>query len=347
MVPIKTGNCNENNGGHGPVEALLLEGGLGVGVGAGEGDGDGGALVGAGTGRGDFASVLTDDGVDEEEAETGAFDFGGGSAGGAVEALEDALELIGGKADALVRDGDGNPGIAVDGESAADVDGFGRVFNCVVEDVEDCSAEVFKDAKGEEADIAGDGFKEDAIRRKVITRDSDGDAVGDEGAKVDEGTILPAVALAELAGLEDLLDGGEETVGVGEHDFVEVLTLRFFDGASLEGFEVEADAGDGGFELVSDGVDERVLTLVAANFADEEDGIEYDPGDESGEEEDTEDKKGDGALAGDHDPANVEGNGESDEENAEGDEEGDGSAASVDVHGLWGSIAGLGCEDGV
>ena len=72
----------------------------------------------------------------------------------------------------------------------------------------------------------------------------------------------------------------------------------FFDvaGAALEGFEVEADAGDGSFELVGDGVEEGVLTLVAADLADQEDGVEDDAGDEGGEEDDAEDGEGDGAL---------------------------------------------------
>ena len=52
-------------------------------------------------------------------------------------------------------------------------------------------------------------------------------------------------ALAELAGLEDLLDGGEQAVGVGAHDGVELLALGLVAGMALEGFEVEPDAGDG------------------------------------------------------------------------------------------------------
>src|SRR5579871_131847 len=98
--------------------------------------------------------------------------------------------------------------------------------------------------------------------------------------------------LAKLTGFEDLFDGGEEAVGVGEHDGVELLALGLVDGAALEGFEVEADAGDGGLEFVGDGVEEGVLTLVAADLADEEDGVEDDSGDEEGEENDAEDGEG-------------------------------------------------------
>jgi hypothetical protein len=213
------------------------------------------------------------------------------------------------------------------------VDAVGGVFDCVVEDVEDGGAEVFGDAEGVEADGAGGRLEEDAGGGEIVALEGDGDAVGEEGFDVDEGAVLLAVALAELAGLEDLLDGGEEAVGVGEHDFVELLALRLFDRTALEGFEVEADAGDGSFELVGDGVEEGVLTLVAANLSDEEDGVENDASDEAGEEDDAQDGEGEVSLVA-NDPIDVEGDETTDEERAKGDEEGDSSAASGDVHGL-------------
>ena len=178
----------------------------------------------------------------------------------------------------------------------------------------------------------GIGFEEDAVGGEMVALESDGDAVGDEGGEVDDGAVLLTVTLAKLAGFEDLLDGGEEAVGVGEHDLVELLALGFFDGAALQGFEVEPDAGDGSLELVGDGVEEGVLPLVAADLADEEDGVEDDAGDESREEDDAEDEEGHGALV-EEDPGDLR-DGEADEDGAKGDEEGDGSAASGDVHGL-------------
>ena len=136
-----------------------------------------------------------------------------------------------------------------------------------------------------------------------------------------------------MAGFQDLLDGGEEAVGVSEHDGVKLLPLGFVDGAALEGFEIEPDAGDGSFELVGDGVEEGILTLIAADLADQEDGVEDDAGDEDGEENDADDEDGDALLVVD-DVGDVEGDGDADEEDAQGDEGGDGSAASGNVHGL-------------
>jgi hypothetical protein len=277
--------------------------------------------------------VLAGDVANEEEAKACALDLCDGTARDAVEAFEDAFELARVEAYAGVGDGERDSCVIDDGEGAADVDAFGGIFDGVVEDIDDGGAEVFGDAESVETDGARDRFEDDAAGRKIVALEGDGDAVGDEGVEVDEGAILLAVTLTELTGFENLLDGGEEAVGVGEHDLVELLPLRFFDRAALEGFEVEADAGDGGFEFVGDGVEEGVLTLVAADLADEEDCVENDAGYESGEQDDAEDDKSDVASV-ENDPGYVEGNETADKQSAEGDEEGDSSAASGDVHGL-------------
>ena len=68
------------------------------------------------------AAVLAGDGADEEEADAGALDADGVAAGDAVEALEDALELVGREADAGIGDGECDVGVADDGDGAVDVD---------------------------------------------------------------------------------------------------------------------------------------------------------------------------------------------------------------------------------
>jgi len=215
------------------------------------------------------------------------------------------------------------------------VDAVRGVFDGVVEDVDDGGAEIFGDAESLEADGSWDGFEDDAAGREVVALEGDGDAVRDEGVEIDESAVLLAVALAELSCFEDLLDGGEETVGVGEHDLVELLFLFFRGRAALEGFEVEANAGNGGFEFMGDGVEEGVLTLVAPDFADQKDGVENNTGDQDGEEDDPEHEQGEMALvANANNPGDVEEDGEAGEQYAESDEDGDGAAASGDVHGL-------------
>ena len=277
--------------------------------------------------------MLADYVANQEEAEASAFDLDGVASGNAVEAVEDAFVLVRWKTEAGIGNAEGGPSVVRDGERTADVGSVGGVFDGIVEEVDDGGAEVVGDALNMEPDGAGDGFEDDAVGLKVVTLEGDGDAVGDEGVEVDEGAVLQAMPLTQLAGFEDLLDGGEEAVGVGEHDLVELLFLLFRGCPALEGFKVEADAGDGGFELVGDGVEEGVLTLVTANLTNEEDGVEHDAGDDEQKENRAKDGEGKGTLVPD-DPADVEGDETADDERAKGDIESDSSAASSDVHGL-------------
>jgi len=100
---------------------------------------------------------------------------------------------------------------------------------------------------------------------------------------------------------------------------------------ALESFEVEADAGDGGFEFVGDGLEKRVLALVATNFADQEDGVDDDAGDEDGKEHDAQEVDGKAAAVV-VDPGDVEDDGERGETHAERDEKRSGSAAACEIH---------------
>jgi hypothetical protein len=111
--------------------------------------------------------VLAGDGADQEEAEAGAADARGVAARNAVEALEDAFELVGGKADASVGDGEGDVAVFDDGERAADFDGVGRVLDGVFEEIEDCGAEVL----GEGASWMASGWR--WWRRRVMAMQSE------------------------------------------------------------------------------------------------------------------------------------------------------------------------------
>jgi len=77
-----------------------------------------------------------------------------------------------------------------------------------------------------QADVAGDGGELDGFGGEVVAEEGDGDAVGDQRGELEEDAVLGAAG-AQFAGLEDLLDGGEETVGVGQHDGVELVALGF------------------------------------------------------------------------------------------------------------------------
>ena len=302
-----------------------------TGSGEGEGKNKKGALVSPLALSGDVAAMLASDGADKKEAETSALDTNGVAPGYAVEAVEDALELVFGDAEALIGDGKGYVVVAGDGERDGDVEVVGAVLDGVVEEIEDGGAKVFGDGVDAEFDLAGDGRKGDGFRRKVMTGKRDGDALGDERLELEQGALLLAGALAELAGLEDLLDGGQETIGVGAHDGVKLAALVFVDGSALEGLEIKTDACYWGFKLVGDGVEEGVLALVATNFADEKDGVEDETGDDDHTEDGAQDVVGETDFVG-KDPGDVERDGEAAEQRAEGDEGSDGSAAAIEVH---------------
>ncbi len=189
-----------------------------------------------------------------------------------------------------------------------------------------------------QADPEWDGCKLDCLGWEVVAQERDSDAVGDEWGEFEQYTILIA-SCAEFARFEDLLDGAEETVRVGEHDLVELLPLSFGNFSALEGFEVEADRSDRSLELVSDSVEEGILALIAADFADQEDSVEDDTRGEQGEEDHAKNDGGDASLVKD-DPGDVIRDEATDEQHSKCDREGNGSASSVHVHGVEMSIVG-------
>ncbi len=73
--------------------------------------------------------MLSDDGADQEQAEAGALDLHCVAAGNAVEALEDALEVVGCKAKAVIRDGEGYLCVPEDSDRTEDVDAVRRILD--------------------------------------------------------------------------------------------------------------------------------------------------------------------------------------------------------------------------
>ncbi len=138
----------------------------------------------------------------------------------------------------------------------------------------------------------------------------------------------PEVRL-RAAGSQDLFDGVQQPVAVFEHRLVELPSLRLVQLARQQCLQVEADRGDWCLELVSDGVDERVVLLVAPDLADEKDGVEHHPGNDDEKEDEAEDHQDAAAPADDH-PADVQCDGDGDQADAERGEEDDGAAAPAD-----------------
>ena len=166
----------------------------------------------------------------------------------------------------------------------------------------------------------------DGARMKVMADDRQLDAFVGQRADVDRPAHDGLLALADDAGLEHLIDGVVQALGVGQHDVVELAASAFTDLARLQRLQVQANRRDGRLQLVRDGVDEAVVLLVALDLQDEEHGVDDQAGDDQGEQDDAEDDGRDPAGIGD-DPADVEQQRRDDQQHAQGDEEGDGFLA--------------------
>ncbi len=128
--------------------------------------------------------------------------------------------------------------------------------------------------------------------------------------------------LAQHAGLEHLVDGVVQPVGVGQHDVVELAPLPVVHLPRLQRLEVEADRRDRRLELVGDGVDEAVVLLVALDLHHQEHRVDDEPGDDQAEEHHADDQRRHPAAA-DENPADVERHRGCDQQDAQRDEERD------------------------
>src|ERR1700686_939545 len=87
----------------------------------------------------------------------------------------------------------------------------------------------------------------------------------------------------------------QQALGIEQHQLVKLPPLRFSYLESLQRLKVEPDGRDRRLQFMGDRVDETVMLLIAANFTDEKNRIEDEPGDEGAKKNDT--KKHFDALA--------------------------------------------------
>lgn len=120
-----------------------------------------GPLSGTFTGRANVSAVLSDDGSNEEEAESRSFDFDLVVGRGTIKASEDALEFSRKQTEAGVGDGENQPGVTLDSQPASDVNVVQRVFDGVVKEIKDGCTEIVGVSEDEETDAAGNILKDD------------------------------------------------------------------------------------------------------------------------------------------------------------------------------------------
>ena len=156
-------------------------------------------------------------------------------------------------------------------------------------------------------------------------------ALANQAAEVDRhAPVLPLVP--SLSGLEHLVHGAHQAIGIVQHQTVELAALGFIDIAVLQGLQVKPDGSDGRFQFVGNGIDEAVMLFVAANLAHQETGVHNQPCDQQGEEDYAQEKQNAFAPV-ENDPADVQSDRQQHQANAQNDEEGDGPAAAADAHG--------------
>ena len=122
-----------------------------------------------------------------------------------------------------------------------------RILYRIVEQVQDSGAQVFLDGAYMQSHRAGDWCEFDGRGRQMVTLQGNSDAVGHQRGEFQQGAVLVATALAQLASLQHLLNRRQQAVGIGQHDLVELLPLLLGDSAALQRLAVQPDGGDGGF----------------------------------------------------------------------------------------------------
>src|SRR4051794_39454887 len=92
------------------------------------------------------------------------------------------------------------------------------------------------------------------------------------------------LASGSLAGLKHLFDCVHQTIGIFEHETVKLSSLPILKFPPLQRLQVQSQRSDWSFQLVGDRVDEAVMLLVLADFADQKAGVQDESGDDGAEE---------------------------------------------------------------
>ena len=114
----------------------------------------------------------------------------------------------------------------------------------------------------------------------MVALERGADAVADHVVEQQPKADLVARALADFSRLEYLLHSSQEPLSIGEHDVVELLPLGLGQVVSLQGFQIEADGGDGRLQFMGDSIEKAVMALVPLYFSHQKYGVQNQPGDQ-------------------------------------------------------------------
>ena len=94
-------------------------------------------------------------------------------------------------------------------------------------------------------------------------------------------------------------------IAVFVHDLIKLLTFSLIDRAGHECLQVQPNGGNGGFQLMRHGVNERIMLLIAPDFPHQKDGVQHDTADDDSQQQNSKEEQN--ALAPtQQDPADVE-----------------------------------------
>ena len=278
-----------------------------------------------------FAAMPARDRAHNEKAQTGAFYLVGSPAGHAIKTFEDALQLGSRDSHTIVahleqdRIHIGRDQINFNRSFA------GCVFDGIFQQVGHSGAEFFLVAQ--QSDVAWRFSTEmQFLGFQSMAQASQLNAFLHDGGKINVLPVSLAVALPDFSGFQNLLNRAQEPVRIFEHETVEIMAAAFIHLTPLQGFKVKPDGGDGSLQFVRDRVQEAVLLLIAADFAHKKNGIQNHARDDHEEEDDAENQRHHLAPV-EHDPGDVEKNGQSHQAGAQRDEECHRLGPAGDTHG--------------
>jgi len=253
--------------------------------------------------------MLLGDGANDKQAQSRPFDVRQRAVGDAIETLEHALQFRLRNADAVVLDAQPDMLLIRRFDADRNIHLVAGILDGIVEHVGDGCAQFLgiPDDAGSSF-IAGHGLEAQGLKLQMMAGAGHFDAFTNQAFEVDGDALAAALFVSRYASFQNLLDRAQQAVGIVEHAAVKLAPLDFVYVAMLQSLEVEADGSDRSFEFVSDSVDETIVLLVAADFAQQENRVEDQTGGDGAEEDDAEENF-DAFAPVEDDPAESDGHG--------------------------------------
>ena len=275
--------------------------------------------------------MASHDGAHDEETESGALDLCQGAMGDTVKTFEYPFQVVRRNANTTVAHAQ-DQALTFRHEADIDVDILPGILHRIIYNVEHCCVELvdIADDAGALAVQRG-GVEPDGVCRQVVAFTRQIDTFVHQCGEVHLLAGKRGVLMAGAARLQDLFNRGQQTIAVEQHEPVEVLTLGFTDFAPLQSFQIEADGSDWCFQFVGDGVDKAVVLLVTPDLSNQKDGVQYEAGCDSAEEDEAQENL-QAFPPVENDPAKTDGGCKGRQTNAEREKEGNGFSSAGNAH---------------